>query len=114
MVIIKGAGDIATGIAFRLFKSGFKVIMTDTSHPTSIRRTVCFSQAIINGETTVEYITAKFAKNTSEALKILEEGFIPVLSDETAECVKILKPDVLVDAILAKKNLGTKRKIFGI
>lgn len=118
MVIIKGAGDLATGIAFRLFHSGFKVIMTDTLHPTSIRRTVCFSQAIIKGKMTVEGITAKFAEDPTSALKILEGGNIPVLADENADILKTIKPNVLVDAILAKKNLGTKitdaPKVIGV
>ena len=69
IIWIRGAGDIATGIAFRLKKSGFQVVMSDLPIPTSIRRTVCFSEAIIKGETTVEDITARLAQNADEAAR---------------------------------------------
>ena len=61
LILIRGAGDLASGIALRLFRSGFSVVMTDLLHPTSIRRTVSFSEAIVKGETTVEDVTAKRA-----------------------------------------------------
>lgn len=108
LVVIKGAGDIATGIALRLYRAGFRVVMTDLPRPTAIRRTVCFSQAIALGETTVEGVVARRAETPGEALDILKTGAIPVLTDEKAACVQALRPAVLVDAILAKKNLGTK------
>ncbi len=108
IIWIRGAGDIATGIAFRLKKSGFQVVMSDLPVPTSIRRTVCFSEAIINGETTVEDITARLAKSAEEALEIMRGGEIALLADPEGETARRLNPDVVVDAILAKKNLGTK------
>ncbi len=107
IIWVRGAGDIATGIAFRLYKSGFSVVMSDLPQPTSIRRTICFSEAIVNGETTVEDITARFAANAQEAREILSRGEIAVLADESGEIVKSLKPVAVVDAILAKRNLGT-------
>ena len=107
-VLIKGAGDLASGIAIRLYRSKIKVIMTDLQKPTAIRRTVCFSQAIINGETKVEDVKAVFADNAKSAIKILNDGFIPVLADENGDCIKELKPDIVVDAILAKYNTGTR------
>ena len=106
-VLIRGAGDIASGIALRLYRSGMAVIMTDLPQPTAIRRTVCFSQAIVNGETAVEDVTAVRAASSAHAEEILEEGKIPVLVDAEAACCADLHPDVLVDAILAKRNLGT-------
>ena len=108
LVLIRGAGDLASGIALRLFRSGFSVVMTDLPHPTSIRRTVAFSEAIVHGETTVEDVTAKRAESASEALKLLNDGVIPVLADPECTCRANLKPHVVVDAILAKRNLGTK------
>ena len=107
MVIIKGAGDIASGIALRLFHCGYKIIMTDLPNPTSIRRTVCFSQSIIDKKITVEDVTAEYAENPKKALDIVEKGNIAVLADEKCEILKSIKPDVLVDAVLAKKNTGT-------
>ena len=108
IIWVRGAGDIATGIAFRLHKSGFSVVMSDLPQPTSIRRTICFSEAIIKGETKVEDITAHLAKSADEAREILKRGDIAVIADPTGEIAKQLSPVAVVDAILAKKNLGTK------
>ena len=107
-VLIRGAGDLASGIALRLFHAKMEVIMTDLPRPTAIRRTVCFSQAILFGTMTVEDVTAVFAKTSEAAVSILKEKKIPVLADPEAACIAALWPDVVVDAILAKRNLGTK------
>ena len=108
IIWVRGAGDIATGVAFRLHKSGFSVVMSDLPQPTSIRRTICFSEAIIRGEARVEDITARFAANAEEAKKILAKGDVAVLSDPTGEIARKLHPIAVIDAILAKRNLGTK------
>lgn len=107
LVLIRGAGDIATGIALRLYRGGLRVVMTDLPRSTAIRRTVCFSQAIVLGETTVEGVRAVRADTASQALERLAEGAVPVLPDPALTCLTSLRPDALVDAILAKKNLGT-------
>ena len=106
LVLIRGAGDIATGIALRLFRAGLQVVMTDLPMPTAIRRTVAFSQAIVLGRTTVEDVTAQLAL-PEQVSEILARGEIPVLADPLCRCRELLQPDVLVDAILAKRNLGT-------
>ena len=108
LVLIRGAGDLATGIALRLFRSHLCVVMTDLPKPTAIRRTVCFSQAILYGSYQVEDVTAELAASREDVRHILSEGYIPVLADPKAACREWLKPDVVVDAILAKKNLGTQ------
>ena len=108
LVLIRGAGDIASGIALRLFRAGIGVVMTDLPRPTSIRRTVCFSEALLYGAYTVEDTRAEAAKDVPDARKIVKSGKIAVLADSDADCVSELKPDAMVDAILAKKNLGTK------
>ena len=107
LVVIRGAGDIATGIALRLWRARIQVVMTDLAKPTAIRRTVCFSEAIVHGEAVVEGVTARCAADPKEALDLLEKGILPVLMDPECACRAGLKPDALVDAILAKKNLGT-------
>ena len=99
---------MATGIALRLWRAHIRVVMTDIERPTAIRRPVCFSQAIVHGETSVEDVTAKQATSAKAALDILKTGCIPVLADPEGACIPALKPDAVVDAILAKKNLGTK------
>lgn len=108
LVVIRGAGDIATGIALRLWRAHIQVVMTDLERPTAIRRTVCFSQAIPNGEAVVEDVVAKRAESPAQALGLLEQGTIPVLVDPQGSCISILRPDGVVDAILAKRNLGTR------
>ena len=108
LTVIRGAGDIATGAALRLWRSGIQVVMTDLPAPTAIRRTVCFSQAIVLGRTTVEDVTAARAETAEQALALLRQGVIPVLPDPEGTCVPVLGPDALVDAILAKRNLGTR------
>ena len=108
LVLIRGAGDIATGIALRLYRSGLQVVMTDLPRPTAIRRTVCFSPAITDGEATVEGVRAVYAPDAAAAKKYLSQGAVPVLADPELACRDALHPDALVDAILAKRNLGTR------
>lgn len=107
LVIIRGAGDIATGIALRLYRAGMRVVMTDIAAPTAIRRTVCFSQAIPLGSCEVEGVKAIFAKSASDVEEISKKPAIPVLIDPECACRTRINPDAIVDAILAKKNLGT-------
>ncbi len=107
LVLIRGAGDLASGVGLRLHRCGFPVVMTDLEKPTAIRRTVCFSQAIRFGKTTVEDVTAVRCETAREVKAALDAGRIPVLADPDAACRAWLRPDVVVDAILAKRNLGT-------
>ena len=106
LVIIRGAGDLATGIALRLHRAGMQVVMTDLDKPTAIRRTVSFSQAIVQGSCTVEDITARHG-TVEDVPRVLAAGEIAVLTDPDCRCKDVLRPDALVDAILAKNNLGT-------
>lgn len=109
LVVIRGAGDIASGIALRLFRVGMQVVMCDLAVPTSIRRTVCFSEAIRLGETRVEGVRGVLCADAASARAALASGDVAVLVDPEATCARELAPDVLVDAILAKRNLGTTR-----
>jgi xanthine dehydrogenase accessory factor len=107
LIIIKGAGDLATGIAYRLFRSGFAVVMTELPQPMVIRRTVAFAEAIFSQRTVVEDVVAVKAE-LADVLAVIERGEIPVVVDPQGILVKELKPFALVDGILAKKNIGTK------
>lgn len=107
LVVIKGAGDLASGIAHRLKKSGLDVVMTEISNPTTVRRTVAFSQAIFDTEVLIEGIKGVKVSNTNEVYRVIQEGNIPIIVDEKAEIINALKPQVVVDAIIAKKNIGT-------
>ena len=108
LVLIKGAGDLATGTAVRLHRAGFPIVMTDIDQPTAVRRTVAFCQCMYDGVTEVEGITARRAANVEEVRAILTAGEIPVLADPEAHILKELHFDAVVDGILAKKNLGTR------
>lgn len=107
IVLIKGAGDLATGIAYRLKKSGFDIVMTEIDNPTTVRRTVAFSQAIFDNEIEIEGIKGIKVNNINEIHKEIKKGNIPIIIDKEANIIKKLKPKVVVDAIIAKKNLGT-------
>ncbi len=107
LVLVKGAGDLASGIACRLFRAGLQVIMTDLEQPTVIRRTVSFAQAMYDGIAMVEDIEGILVKNSLEAMIALEKGQIPVIVDPECEILAELSFDAVVDAILAKTNLNT-------
>lgn len=108
LVLIRGAGDIASGIAARLYRSHIDIVMTDLPNPTSIRRTVCFSEAIRNGSAIVEDITAVRADDMGDIGKIIEEGNIAVIADPECRIREIMSFDAEIDAVLAKRNLGTR------
>lgn len=107
-ILIKGAGDLATGIGWRLHRSGYEVWMTDLEVPTAVRRTVSFSRAVYEGEAEVEGVRARLAQTEEDGHCIAKSGDIPVFIDPKGNICRTLKPDVVVDAIIAKKNIGTK------
>jgi xanthine dehydrogenase accessory factor len=103
MILVKGAGELASGIAWRLFRSGFAVVMTEVERPLAVRRTVSFCSAVYAGVWAVEGVTARLVSTVGEAAA----DEIPLLIDEHAQCCRLLRPTVVVDAIMAKRNLGT-------
>ena len=131
LIICRGAGDLATGIIHRLHRAGHRVIALETDYPAAIRRQVSFCEAVYDGGATVEGLTARQlpAMNDAETISgindtpqahiesqkwkssaieaVLEAGEVPLLIDPKGESIALLKPDVVVDAIIAKKNLGT-------
>lgn len=106
LVLIKGAGDLATGVAWRLHRSGIPVVMTELPRPLSVRRAVAFAQAVYDEEHEVEDVTARKAL-TADVPDVLDAGEIPVLVDPEMEAVEELAPSVVVDAVVAKVNTGT-------
>lgn len=107
LVLIKGAGDLASGVALRLWRSGFPVAMTEIERPTVVRRTVAFAEAIFAGACTVEGITARRC-TPEQAAAVFAAGVIPVMVDPAAASLAVLRPYALVDAIIAKRNTGTR------
>ncbi len=113
-ILIKGAGDLATGIAWRLVRCGFPVVMTEIARPTAVRRAVCFAQAVFDGSWTVEGVTAQRCDDPEEIPDLLADGIIPVLVDPAGAVWPHLAPAVVVDAIMAKRNLGTRLTDAGL
>lgn len=107
LVIVKGAGDLATGIAHRLFRSGFEIIMTEVAQPMVIRRTAAFAEAVFSGQMVVEGVVA-VKTELIDVLQIIDRGQIPVVVDPQGLVVNMYKPLAVVDGILAKKNMGTQ------
>ena len=107
-ILIRGAGDLATGIASRLYGAGHQILMTEIREPLTVRRTVAFSRAVCQGRAQVEDMTAVLAADRKAAEQILADGDIAVMVDEEASCRNWYEPDVLIDAILAKRNVGTR------
>jgi len=107
LVLIKGAGDLASGVAARLYRCGFPVVMTELPRPLMVRRKACFGEAIYEGEVRVEGIIARRVPDVTAARAALAKRVIPVLADPDAACRAELTPAVLVDGIMAKRNTGT-------
>lgn len=114
IVILRGGGDIATGVAHRLFKAGFKVLISEIEKPTAIRREVAFCEAIYRKQIEVEGVRAVLCDSIEEMQIAIEKGAIPVMIDPDCDLAYKLQPLALVDCILAKKNLGTKRDMAPI
>ncbi len=113
-VLVRGAGDLASGTIARLHACGFKIIVTECENPSAIRRLASFCPAVWEGESAVEGITCRRIHAYEEAEAVSQAGDIPLLVDENCGCVAYFRPAAVVDAILAKKNLGTRRDMAPI
>jgi xanthine dehydrogenase accessory factor len=109
LVLVKGGGDLASGIAHRLFRCGFAVVISELPQPTVIRRTVSFAQAVYEGRCTVEGVEAVLS-SAVEATATAARGMIPVVVDPEGVLWRTLRPWALVDATLAKRNTGTYKE----
>lgn len=109
IVIVRGGGDLATGVIHRLWSAGFKVLVLEAAHPAAIRRQVSLCEAVYQGTATVEGLTARLIGDISEAEAVWAAGEVPMLVDPEGKCMETVKPAVVVDAIIAKVNMGTHR-----
>ena len=108
IVLIRGGGEVASGAAHRLARAHFRVCMTDTSRPLAVSRGAAFCEAIYDGEKEVEGIAAIHVKSAGEIHEAWRENKLPIIIDPEASIREALNPHILVDAIMAKRNLGTK------
>ena len=109
LILVRGGGDLATGTVHRLWSAGLRVLVLEAEHPAAIRRQVSLCEAVYEGETAVEGLRAVRIETLAQAEEIWKQNAVPVLVDPQGKSIAPAKPDVLVDAILAKKNLGTTR-----
>ncbi len=107
LIVVRGAGDIATGTIVRLVKAGFPVLVLETAHPSAIRRYVALSEAVYEGKASVEDVTAVRISSLDMADKVIAGGEVPLLIDPEGSCIPEVRPLAVVDAIIAKKNMGT-------
>lgn len=111
LIVVRGAGDLATGTIIKLVKSGYAVIALETETPAAIRRTVSFSEAVYAGKQQVEDVSSVLARTPQEAYEIARRGIPAILVDPEGDSIGLLHPAAVIDAILAKKNLGTHREM---
>ena len=111
LIVVRGGGDLATGVVHRLWSAGLRVLVLETAHPAAIRRQVSLCEAVYEGETAVEGMRGIRVETLADADAVWAQNAVPVLIDPTGACLPQARPAVLVDAIIAKKNLGTTREM---
>lgn len=111
LIIVRGGGDLATGTILKLYKCGFPVLVLECGRPSAIRRNVAFCEAVWQGSQRVEDVTCYLAEDLAQARALLAEGKLAMLVDPQGDCIPSLRPLAVVDAILAKRNLGTCREM---
>ena len=107
IIVVRGGGDIASGVIQKFHRSGFKVVVLEVEKPSFIRRTVCYGEAVYEKEIILEKSKAILAHGIDEINEVLEKGNIAITIDPYGDIIKKLRPLAIIDAILAKKNLGT-------
>ncbi|SHK67456.1 selenium-dependent molybdenum cofactor biosynthesis protein YqeB [Hespellia stercorisuis] len=111
LVVVRGGGDIATGTIHRLHRCGYRVLILECEKPTAIRRKVSFCEAVYDDTAEVEAVTCRRAADLEACEAIWQQGEIPLLVDAGGDVLRKLQPSAVIDAILAKKNLGTNRSM---
>lgn len=123
LIIIRGGGDLATGVIQKFFRAGFRVLVLESALPTAIRRTVALSEAVYEGIVSVEDMTCRFVKVDAKISDVLADSTqykqeinkcwdcneIPLIVDPEGKMIEVLQPDCVIDVIMAKRNLGTNR-----
>ncbi len=110
-VIVRGGGDLASGVIYRLYREGYRVLVLEIGKPACIRRQVAYGEAVYDGQAEVEGVRATKISRLEERTHCWELGEIPVFADAEGKSIECIRPDVVVDAIIAKKNLGTYKNM---
>lgn len=110
-VLVRGAGDLATGVIHTLYRRGFKVIVTETDNPSCIRTEVAFASCVHEGRKAVEGVTAVHILSADDIEDALSKDLVPVLIDPDLKSLKTVRPDVLIDAVIAKRNTGLSKDL---
>jgi xanthine dehydrogenase accessory factor len=113
-VVLRGGGDLATGVALRLLRAGIKVLITELARPVSVRRTVCFSEAVYEQTWTVEGVTATRCDSLGQAEAAAAASAVPVLVAPSLVSLFGRPLDVVVDARLAKQSPETGRSVASL
>lgn len=109
LIIVRGGGDLATGVICRLHHCGYRVLVLECERPAAIRRHVALCEAVYDGTAAVEDVTCRRIPDADACGAVWAAGEVPLLVDESGDSIACLQPAVVVDAILAKRNLGTRR-----
>src|SRR3972149_715004 len=113
-VLVRGGGEMASGIVHRLTRCHMRVLITEVAAPTTVRRAVAFAEAVFQGRHAIEGVEAVRVSSPEEAAAIWKKGGIPLFVDPEARVREAIRPEVIVDAIMAKKNTGTDKSQAGL
>lgn len=109
LIIVRGGGDLATGAVQKLYRAGFPVFILETDNPMAVRRSVSLCEAVYEGIYQVEDVVCRLVDNTGQVETVLANGEVPLMIDHDGKCIDNMRPMAVVDAIVAKRNLGTHR-----
>src|SRR3990172_3320850 len=108
LILVRGGGDLGTGVAHRLHRAGFTVMVTEIARPLCVRRAVAFAEAVYSKKITVEGAVARLAPDPMAGIAHTLVGEIPVVVDEDNTVIGQMRPPIIVDARMAKVNRGTR------
>ncbi|GAB6112781.1 selenium-dependent molybdenum cofactor biosynthesis protein YqeB [Desulfomicrobium salsuginis] len=108
VIAIKSGGEMASAIVWRLYHARLRrIVILETKHPLAVRRTVSFCEAVHDGACMVEDVRGVRIDGPEQIEAAWAAGDVPILVDPEWRSLDAIRPDVLVDAIIAKRNLGT-------
>lgn len=111
IIVVRGAGDLASGVIHKLSNCGFDVVALEVEKPLAIRRKVSFCEAIYENEVKIDNVSCKLCENLDDIYSVLNEKKVALIVDPNGDYIKKIKPKIVIDAILAKKNLGTNKNM---